>query len=126
MEHRRVETTAGLARHPSAPPLALLIGFGQDERPEVGMPFGDARCERLPYPLLHAVLACAPWVDYVVSPLVTNQFDALDLAAQLVMGGFRGRYVVVTPALPAPAIVRQEIEALCPGLSVEVIPRARH
>jgi hypothetical protein len=107
-------------------PLALMIGFGPGERPEIGMPFSGARCEPLPFALLHAALACAPWADYVVSPLVAEQFDAMDLAHQLSIGGYRGRYVVVTPALPDPAIIRREIAQICPGLEVDLIPRARN
>ncbi|WP_132695874.1 hypothetical protein [Rhodovulum steppense] len=89
------------------------------------MPFSAGRCESLPYALLHAALACVPWADYVVSPLVGDQFDALDLAAQLELAGYRGRYMVVTPSLPAPGVIRREIEQLCPSLTVELIPRAR-
>lgn len=92
----------------------------------MGMPFSAARCERLPYALLHAGLASAPWTDVVVSPLVTELFDAMDLAHQLALGGYRGRYMVVTPALPRPDIIRGEIAQLCPGLSVELVQRARH
>ncbi|TCO69734.1 hypothetical protein [Rhodovulum euryhalinum] len=110
---------------PIAPSLALLVGFQRNEHPELCMPFSGARCETLPYALLHAALACAPWAEYVVSPLVSDQFDALDLAAQLSLAGYRGRYVVVTPPLPAPNVIRQELEQLCPGLKVELIPRAR-
>ncbi|MCO8144370.1 hypothetical protein NHN26_03935 [Rhodovulum tesquicola] len=105
--------------------MALLVGFDQEDHPEHCMPFAAGRCEKLPYALLHAALACVPWADYVVSPLVSDHFDALDLAAQLELAGYRGRYVVVTPALPAPHMIRREIEQLCPGLTVELIPRAR-
>jgi len=125
MEHRHVHVDAEYCR-PLAPSLAILVGFHGGERPELGMPFAGSRCESLPYALLHAALACAPSADYVVSPLMTEQFDALDLAVQLSLAGYRGRYVVVTPSLPAPHVIRHEIEQLCPGLTVELIPRARH
>lgn len=105
---------------------ALLIGFHPEDRPEMGMPFSTALCERLPYALLHAGLARAPWTDLVVSPLVTSVFDAMDMAHQLSLGGYRGRYMVVTPALPRPGIIRNEIAQLCPGLTVDLVQRARH
>ncbi|GAA0292731.1 hypothetical protein [Rhodovulum strictum] len=105
--------------------MALLVGFQDDDRPEHCMPFAAARCETVPYALVNAALSCVPWVDYVVAPLVNAQFDALDLAAQLSSAGYRGRFIVVTPALPAPNVIRQEIEQLCPGLTVELVPRAR-
>ena len=125
MEHLRPPRIEGTAPGSAPPPLALMIGFGPDEHPEIGMPFSGARCESLPFALLHAALACAPWADFVVSPLVTEQFDAMELAHQLSLGGYRGRYVVVTPALPDPAIIRREIAQHCPGLTVDLIPRAR-
>ncbi|MBK1634410.1 hypothetical protein [Rhodovulum adriaticum] len=106
--------------------IALLIGFDQEDRVELGMPFSVARCERMPFALLHAGLASAPWTDLVVSPLVGPGFDTMDLAYQLSLGGYRGRYMVVTPALPRPEIIRSEIAQLCPGLQVELIRRARH
>ncbi|MGC9418434.1 MAG: hypothetical protein ACP5EN_05610 [Rhodovulum sp.] len=124
MEHRQIHADAAVC-HQIAPSLALLIGFHSDERPELGMPFAGARCESLPYALLHAALACAPEAEFVVSPLLTEQFDALDLAVQLALAGYRGRYVIVTPSLPEPDIIRQEIDQLCPGLTVDLIPRAR-
>lgn len=111
---------------PTAQPLALLIGFRTDEHPYLGAPFARARCERMPYALLHAALACAPTVDCIVSPLVTEQFDAMELAAQLALGGYRGRYVVVTPALPDPRIIAHELQHICPDVKVELLPRARN
>ncbi|SIO19786.1 hypothetical protein SAMN05444722_0790 [Rhodovulum sp. ES.010] len=125
MEYRPAQI-APTAFRAMAPSVALLVGFGGESRPELGMPFAHARCERLPFALLHAALACAPETDFVASPLVCRQFDALDMATQLALAGYRGRYVVVTPALPAPGIIRQEIRQLCPGLEVELIPRARN
>ncbi|WP_165910115.1 hypothetical protein [Rhodovulum bhavnagarense] len=53
-------------------------------------------------------------------------FDALDMASQLALGGYRGRYMVVTPALPRPEMIRVEIAQLCPGTTVELVRRARH
>lgn len=124
MEHRQIKIDAAVFR-PAVSTLALLIGFHENDRPELGMPFAAARCESLPFALLHAGLACAPAADYVVSPLVTDQFDALDVAVQLSLAGYRGRYLVVTPALPAPHIILHEIQQFCPGLTVELVPRAR-
>lgn len=124
--HTRTAPLTRLRVGPRPGETALLIGFAPGECPGYGMPFAAARCERLPYALLHAGLARAPWAAYVISPLMTEQFDALDLASELALAGYRGHYLVVTPALPRPAIIRREIAQLCPGLTVELIPRARH
>ncbi|NDK33441.1 hypothetical protein [Rhodovulum sulfidophilum] len=90
------------------------------------MPFIGARCEHLPYDLVQAALSSLQGIEMIVSPLLTDQFDAMDLAQQLQLGGYRGLYVVVTPVLPNTEIVRREIAALCPGMTVQMIPRTRH
>ncbi|MBL3568430.1 hypothetical protein DSD19_11030 [Rhodovulum sp. BSW8] len=123
-------TGPGQAPHAEPGPgrggMALLIGFDRVDQPEIGMPFASARVERLPYGLVQAALSSVQSVDMVVSPLLTEQFDAMDLATQLELGGYRGLYVVVTPVVPNPEIIRREIAALCPGITVQLIPRARH
>jgi len=127
MEQYRPAQATQVEAVPNGIALALLIGFQTTEDNSVmGLPFAEARCERLPFTLLHAALACAPGADFVVSPLVGEDFDAMDVAHELQRAGYRGRYVVVTPALPNPAIIRNEIRQACPGLTIELIPRARH
>jgi len=106
--------------------MALLIGFDRVGQSQLGMPFIGARCEHLPYDLVQAALSSLQGIEMIVSPLLTDQFDAMDLAQQLQLGGYRGLYVVVTPVLPNTEIVRREIAALCPGMTVQMIPRTRH
>lgn len=60
---------------------------------------------------------CRP--DYVISPLVTRDFDAIELACALDLAGFSGRYRATTGALPDRALIRQEISACCPGLDFD-------
>lgn len=60
--------------------------------------------------------ALAP--DVIMSPLLTASFDCLDLAQLLQHSGFRGRYRILAPDLPNPAVVAAEIEALCPSLDI--------
>lgn len=59
--------------------------------------------------------------DLVVAPLVSLGFDAIDLAGVLVGLGFRGTFRVLTPALPAPEMVRKELLLLCPGMTIELV-----
>lgn len=47
--------------------------------------------------------------DIVLSTLIADDFDALDLAARLAALEFRGRYRALTVALPAPDAIRDEI-----------------
>lgn len=111
---------------PAAEPLALLVGMNAADLPVRKGAFTDVRTETLPYALIHAALATAPWVDFVISPLVSEQFDAFDLASELMRGGYRGTYLVVIPRLPRPEIIRRELAQLCPGLKVDLIHQAPH
>lgn len=106
-----------------ADPLALLVGMSRSELPRGHGLWSGLQSESLPYILLHAALARAPWADYVVSPLVSEHFDALDLALELDRAGYTGRYVVIAPKVPRPDIIRREIRQIAPRLTVEVITR---
>ncbi len=59
--------------------------------------------------------------DVVLSPLLCPAFDCLDLAQALTRSGFRGRYRIIAPALPNPAVIISEIEMLCPELDFSFI-----
>ncbi len=57
----------------------------------------------------------------VLSPLLANGFDCIDLAENLVAAGFTGRYRAVTQTLPNPHLVVREIRQLCPGLDFDLL-----
>jgi len=59
--------------------------------------------------------------DVVLSPLLCQKFDCLDLAQALHATGFRGRFRIMSPKLPNPGIVLAEARCMCPGLDVEFI-----
>ena len=59
--------------------------------------------------------------EYVLSPLLCQSFDCLDLAIVLENAGFRGRYRVICENLPDPTLVRSEIKSRCPGLDFDVV-----
>lgn len=59
--------------------------------------------------------------EYVLSPLLCQSFDCLDLAIVLENAGFRGSYRVICENLPDPALVRREINARCPRLDFDVV-----
>jgi hypothetical protein len=60
-------------------------------------------------------------LDIVMSPVLTNNFDCLDLAQALQASGFRGRFRVVAPDMPNPRVIQAEIHAMCPALDVAFI-----
>lgn len=59
--------------------------------------------------------------DVVLSPMVGDTYDCIDVAQHLFDAGFTGSYRVMTPDLPDPGILRQEIRSLCPGLDFDLV-----
>lgn len=59
--------------------------------------------------------------DVVLAPLMTQDFDILDLARRLRALGYRGRLRAYAPRIPDPHLVQREISAACPGLDFDLI-----
>ncbi|NKB28303.1 MAG: hypothetical protein GKR99_12405 [Rhodobacteraceae bacterium] len=59
--------------------------------------------------------------ELVASPLLAKGFDCIDLAQALYMSGFRGQFRAMARVLPDPAIVRNEIRTMCPGLDFDIL-----
>lgn len=59
--------------------------------------------------------------DVVLSALVSDLFDAIELSVKLVELGFTGRYRALTEKLPRPDAVIQEIRAGAPGLDFDLL-----
>jgi hypothetical protein len=70
---------------------------------------------------LGAVLAGGLVPELVVAPLLGARADALETARTLEAAGYRGAFRVVTGPLPAPRLVRDEIRAAGPGLTVDLL-----
>lgn len=56
----------------------------------------------------------------VLSWLYARDHDAVDVARKLNEVGFTGRYRVSCRPLPRPGIVRRELMAICPGMTLEI------
>ncbi len=123
---RDVTTLANLNETMATDPIGLLIGMSPDELPAYGIKHSDMKFESLPFALIHAALARAPWAKCVITPLMTDAFDVLDLATELSKAGYAGVLQVVVPALPRPDIIERELMQLCPDLRVELVARAPH
>lgn len=63
--------------------------------------------------------------EFVVSNVISRSFDCLDLAQLLYSADFLGRYRIIDYDVPDPRLVLHEINALCPGLDVDVVSLAR-
>ena len=57
----------------------------------------------------------------VLSPLLSERFDCIDLANVLCEAGFTGRYRVITQPVPNPQMIRGEIRSHCPNLDFELV-----
>lgn len=57
----------------------------------------------------------------VLSPLLTAEFDALDLARILSQCGYRGRYLALVDRLPSANLIRREVAAQSPNINFDVI-----
>ncbi|WP_322888972.1 MULTISPECIES: hypothetical protein [unclassified Yoonia] len=62
----------------------------------------------------------------IVTPLISNGFDACDVAERLACARFKGMFRVVTSYLPDAEIIRDDILDMAPGLDFDllVLPRA--
>lgn len=59
--------------------------------------------------------------ELVLSPLLTPDFDALDLAGILTQCGYRGRYLALVDRLPSANLIRREVAAQSPDINFDVI-----
>lgn len=59
--------------------------------------------------------------DMIFTPLVTSQYDVMDLAIKLDNMGFEGPFRAICSPLPNPEIILAEIRFECPALDFDLI-----
>jgi hypothetical protein len=59
--------------------------------------------------------------DFVLSPLMDSEFDALDIAAELSRLGYRGRYRAVVASVPNPKAILNEVRQAFPFLDFDIL-----
>ena len=59
--------------------------------------------------------------NFIFTPLVSRNFDLVDLAVLLHHLGYKGALRALIPALPNPQHILGEIMALCPNLDIDLI-----
>jgi hypothetical protein len=59
--------------------------------------------------------------DIILSPLIGDDFDVIEIVEMLVALGFSGRYRVIAEQLPDADIVRREVAALATGLDFDIL-----
>lgn len=58
--------------------------------------------------------------EVVICPLIFGRFDAIDVGLKLAELSSQPKLWVISPRLPKPAMVLQEIRAACPILRIEI------
>lgn len=115
-----VENTAQAAGSAAEEPVMLVIGNMRSWHPEGRMVpqldgFHFVGFDDVTAALLRAV---AP--DVVLSSLMGEDFDALDLGRRLHDLGYDGRYRAITCGLPDPHVVSMEVRAAAPDLDFDI------
>lgn len=105
---------------------ALAIGLDSAEAAAIGLRIGATISGPVAPARRGMIGAMAARAECIVTRLVAEGYDVIDLAEWLAFAGFRGRLVVLTPRLPLPEIVAREIAAACPQARVALMPLARH
>lgn len=59
--------------------------------------------------------------DIILSPLVADDFDAVDVAVKLIELRFRGRYRAIADDLPDADLIRQEVRMFAPQLDFDLL-----
>ena len=59
--------------------------------------------------------------DIILSPLVADDFDAVDVAVKLIELRFRGRYRAIADDLPDADLIRNEVRNFAPQLDFDLL-----
>ena len=59
--------------------------------------------------------------EIILSPLVADDFDVVDVAEKLVLLGFQGRYRAIAPSLPDARLVLEEVRSFAPQLDFDLL-----
>lgn len=66
-------------------------------------------------------LAARPRPTAILSVLIGNGFDAVDIAGELYRSGYQGQYRALASAIPAPNLIMREVAQVAPGLDFDII-----
>lgn len=111
----------GPPQDPGAAPRLLVVGNLRSWR-RAGRALPQLEgCDFVGFAGLDAQVLERVRPDVVLSALVGEDFDALDLARRLAELGFRGRYRALAMDLRHPGTVLAELRAAAPGLDLDLL-----
>ncbi len=59
--------------------------------------------------------------DIILSPLVADDFDAVDVAVRLIELRFQGKYRVIADDMPDATLIRKEVRGFAPQLDFDLL-----
>lgn len=59
--------------------------------------------------------------DLIISPLITPEWDVVDLGLHLQSLGYTGKFFALTKPLPRAELVLREVSAVCPRLKIQLL-----
>lgn len=87
----------------------------------IGAVAGPEGALRVPFRRLDSAVLAHIAPETVICALFASDCDAMMVAERLAGLGWRGRLVVVAQGLPNRRMVQQELQAIAPWISVEVV-----
>lgn len=57
----------------------------------------------------------------VIAPVLTDNFDCLNLAELLTMSGYQGMLHIIARGMPRPNMIKRELHTLYPSLDLDVL-----
>ena len=104
----------------------LAVGLGQDDARSVpGTLFGILADMTRHVELVDLGTTDLSATMVVISPLMGDRADAVEVAEMLDEVGYRGRYMAFAPYLPDRAMIEREVSRAAPGLLLDVIEMSR-
>lgn len=105
---------------------AIVVSVGLSETETKDLPerlLSPARERLLEVPLvqLDNVLLERTRTQTVITPVVTQEFDVLDVAERLHGLAFEGTYFALLGKMPNAALIAREVRLAAPGLKFEIV-----
>ena len=119
-ELRRAGASRFDARHDQTVSI-LAVGNATEWRQQGKRLQGDEHVAFASFEDIDAELLSRLCPTVILSPVLAQSFDCIDLAQRLHALGYTGRYRAVSDGLPDPEMVEREIRQMCRGLDFSIL-----
>lgn len=118
---REVAKRSGMASHPMDKSTILVVGNLKAWEREGRVVPALEGFRFVEYSDLGEALLRGEAPEMVLSALMGDDYDALDVARRLDEIGFRGHYLALAEVLPNAAVVREEVKAVAPEVQFDLL-----